>query len=158
MRRFRQARSGRQGVTRTYRRPGTMPRDCNGRSIDLRTNADTRLCGRIPQDPFDTGNWGDDGMKFGPWQLIRSVPGYEIAKGFVRNRLLSGLVRKRRFSAIYATNYWRNGESRSGLGSSLAQTEAVRAALPTLCRDLGISSMLDIPCGDLNWIRHVDLP
>jgi hypothetical protein len=97
-------------------------------------------------------------MKLDPRRLMRSIPGFEAAKGYVRDHLLSGLARKRRFSSIYATNYWRNSESRSGLGSSLEQTEAVRAALPMMCRDLGIGSLLDIPCGDLNWIRHVELP
>ena len=90
-------------------------------------------------------------------RLIRMVPGFEMAKGFVRDRLLADLMRRRRFADIYATNYWRNGESRSGLGSSLEQTEAVRAALPVLCGEFGITSLLDVPCGDLNWMRYVEL-
>jgi len=73
-------------------------------------------------------------------RLIRMVPGFEMAKGFVRDRLLADLMRRRRFADIYATNYWRNGESRSGLGSSLEQTEAVRAALPVLCGEFGITN------------------
>ncbi|HEY3638888.1 MAG TPA: class I SAM-dependent methyltransferase [Rhizomicrobium sp.] len=97
-------------------------------------------------------------MSIDPRGLIRKLPGLAAAKGFIRDRLLSDFARRRRFVSIYATNYWRNGESRSGLGSSLAQTEAVRAALPTVCRELGVSSLLDVPCGDLNWIRHVELP
>jgi len=90
--------------------------------------------------------------------LIRRMPGLRAAKAFVRNYLLPDMARRRRFSSIYETNYWRDGESRSGLGSSLAQTESIRAALPALCRDLGIQSLLDVPCGDLNWMRHVELP
>jgi hypothetical protein len=33
----------------------------------------------------------------------------------------------------------------------------IRAELPRLLRELRISSMLDIPCGDWYWMRHVDL-
>jgi hypothetical protein len=55
-------------------------------------------------------------------------------------------------------NLWRSGESRSGPGSSLAETEVIRARLPQLVASLGVRSMLDIPCGDLHWIREIDLP
>lgn len=48
-------------------------------------------------------------------------------------------------------------ESVSGPGSSLAQTAEIRRRLPILFADLDINSMLDAPCGDFNWLRHVDL-
>ncbi len=28
---------------------------------------------------------------------------------------------------------------------------------PKLIAELGITSVLDIPCGDMNWLQHVDL-
>ncbi len=49
-------------------------------------------------------------------------------------------------------------ESTSGPGSSLAQTKEVRARLPLLVESLGIRSLLDAPCGDFNWMQHVQLP
>lgn len=61
------------------------------------------------------------------------------------------------FDSIYQTNYWR-GESRSGEGSDLIQTQQIREVLPSLLKTLGAKSMLDIPCGDYYWMQHVDLP
>jgi hypothetical protein len=61
------------------------------------------------------------------------------------------------FDNIYKTNYWR-GESRSGEGSDLIQTQQIREVLPSLLTSLGAKSMLDIPCGDYYWMQHVDLP
>jgi hypothetical protein len=50
-----------------------------------------------------------------------------------------------------------SAESRSGTGSNLAQTAALRAALPALVAELGIRSFLDVPCGDFFWMAEVDL-
>lgn len=61
------------------------------------------------------------------------------------------------FESIYHSNHWRGAESRSGTGSSLAQTQVIRAALPSLLSDLGCRSMLDAPCGDFNWLSQVAL-
>lgn len=62
------------------------------------------------------------------------------------------------FSAYWQRNHWRNAESCSGDGSTLAYTEALRAALPPLLVRHGIHSMLDLPCGDFHWFSHVALP
>jgi SAM-dependent methyltransferase len=62
------------------------------------------------------------------------------------------------FSDHYTDNGWDNAESRSGEGSTLQATEAVRAALPKLISDYDIATVLDIPCGDFNWMSQVDLP
>ncbi len=48
-------------------------------------------------------------------------------------------------------------ESISGPGSSLAQTAKIRRRLPRLFASMEINSMLDAPCGDHNWLPHVDL-
>jgi len=63
-----------------------------------------------------------------------------------------------RFARMYETNMWSGSESRSGDGSSLAATAGVRAGLPALFRQLGVRRLLDVPCGDFNWMAHVDLP
>lgn len=62
------------------------------------------------------------------------------------------------FEEIYLTNLWGNSESHSGHGSSADATRFIRAALPQLLSDLGVKSMLDVPCGDFNWMRLLDLP
>ncbi len=69
-------------------------------------------------------------------------------------------TRRSAFTAIYRLNDWNprgQGESVSGPGSSLARTAAVRAALPDLLRRHDVTSMLDAPCGDANWIATIDL-
>jgi glycosyltransferase involved in cell wall biosynthesis len=64
---------------------------------------------------------------------------------------------KQVFDRIYALNTWGNAESRSGDGSDTKGTEAIRAALPDLFRELAIKSLLDLPCGDFKWMRLLDL-
>ena len=49
------------------------------------------------------------------------------------------------------------GESVSGPGSSADQTATLREALPRLLRGLGVSRLLDLPCGDFHWMASVDL-
>ena len=61
------------------------------------------------------------------------------------------------FSRFYEANEWSDPESRSGVGSRMDETVAIRQELPGLLRELEIRSMLDAPCGDMNWMRHVDL-
>ena len=61
------------------------------------------------------------------------------------------------FSDIYRNNLWADAESVSGRGSTLARTEAIRRELPGLLKSVGARSMLDAPCGDFNWMRHVEL-
>jgi SAM-dependent methyltransferase len=62
------------------------------------------------------------------------------------------------FAEHYRRNSWGNRESVSGDGSTLAETAAVRDALPDICRDYDVRTILDAPCGDFNWLRSVDLP
>jgi SAM-dependent methyltransferase len=61
------------------------------------------------------------------------------------------------FSEIYQKNHWGSDESVSGTGSVLSQTEKIAQELPRLLKELGASSILDIPCGDFNWMQQVDL-
>lgn len=61
------------------------------------------------------------------------------------------------FSKVYEENLWADSESVSGAGSTLVKTEVIRQALPALLTDLGANSMLDAPCGDFNWMQHVEL-
>lgn len=62
------------------------------------------------------------------------------------------------FTQIYRTNAWANEESVSGRGSILARTVVIRRELPGLLASVGARSLLDAPCGDFNWMRHVELP
>ena len=70
---------------------------------------------------------------------------------------LSELSIEERFARIYQTNLWFDAESRSGTGSNLDETAQLRASLPPLLRRLNARRLLDVPCGDFNWMSHVDL-
>ncbi len=59
------------------------------------------------------------------------------------------------FTRIYHRNRWGSNESRSGTGSELRSTEGIRAALPGLVKAYDIQRLLDVPCGDFNWMKHV---
>jgi SAM-dependent methyltransferase len=62
------------------------------------------------------------------------------------------------FSEIYRGHFWGGGMNPSGGGSSLASTRAIRAALPHLVSELGVSSVLDVACGTFVWQSHLELP
>jgi SAM-dependent methyltransferase len=64
---------------------------------------------------------------------------------------------KKIFTEIYESNSWTSSESRSGLGSELLSTETIRKELPEVFKKFNIKSVLDIPCGDFNWMNNVDL-
>jgi hypothetical protein len=44
----------------------------------------------------------------------------------------------------------------SGDGSSLRETRVARQVLPTLITRYDVRVLLDIPCGDCNWMRAID--
>jgi len=59
------------------------------------------------------------------------------------------------FNHHYSKRAWRNTESVSGTGSTIAYTEPLRQALPQLVDRLKVKKLLDAPCGDFNWMREV---
>ena len=69
----------------------------------------------------------------------------------------AGLDLAQRFRRIHETNLWGAAASTSGLGSELDATSVLRAELPRLLAKLGVTSLLDAPCGDAGWINHADL-
>lgn len=64
-------------------------------------------------------------------------------------------TRRQRFEAIYGKRLWKSSESASGKGSELDRTKNLRARLPELIEKYRITSVVDAPCGDFNWMRHV---
>ena len=64
---------------------------------------------------------------------------------------------ERIFTHYYQINRWGDDESVSGAGSNLQQTAEVRRVLPGLLAELGVQSLLDVPCGDFNWLKLVPL-
>jgi hypothetical protein len=61
------------------------------------------------------------------------------------------------FTDIFHRNYWGGLRSRSGSGSDAFQAQVLVRALPALLRELGVTTLLDIPCGDFEWMRAIDL-
>ncbi len=57
------------------------------------------------------------------------------------------------FSWIFKTNKWGCSESVSGKGSDLIQSKRLSDGLPNLLQDLNVHSILDLPCGDMNWMK-----
>ncbi|KKL68199.1 hypothetical protein LCGC14_2127340, partial [marine sediment metagenome] len=64
---------------------------------------------------------------------------------------------KLKFSEIFFQNAWDCEESLSGSGSSLVQTVSIRKELPILLKKINAMSLLDIPCGDFNWLNKTNL-
>lgn len=73
-------------------------------------------------------------------------------------RLLGGTARGRRFifAGYAAFNRWGSAESRSGAGSTLEQTTRIREVLPGVLEAFEIRSLVDVPCGDGNWMRTIN--
>ena len=61
------------------------------------------------------------------------------------------------FAKAYAAEVWGSAESRSGHGSEVGATTSIRPFLSELFAQLSIRTFLDVPCGDWNWMRLVDL-
>lgn len=64
---------------------------------------------------------------------------------------------KKVFDFIYDSKYWYSDESVSGYGSTLEITEKLRPQLEKFIKDYEIKSILDVPCGDFNWMKSVNI-
>lgn len=60
--------------------------------------------------------------------------------------------RRMTFQRIWETNAWGSAETRSGPGSQMVATETVRRLLPELIRGTCSHRVLDVGCGEANWI------
>lgn len=54
-------------------------------------------------------------------------------------------------------SWGKNLESVSGPGSIFSETEEIRKIIPFILNKYNIKSIIDIPCGDFNWMQHVNL-
>ena len=73
------------------------------------------------------------------------------------NRRRQDRQRELIFQRIHDENLWLGAASRSGPGSDLSHTEAIRRELPQIVERLEIRSLVDVPCGDFYWMQHVPL-
>jgi SAM-dependent methyltransferase len=119
---------------------------------------------------------GDRGKKRAKMTMTRL--GKELVRHAIAKTGLSGLylrIRKamgqnvdhlfaaslaERFSAIYKNRVWLNDRqsgSLSGLGSELESTKSIRQRIPDLLESLGSRVVLDVGCGDFNWMKEVQV-
>lgn len=84
-----------------------------------------------------------------------------LSAKWLRQKWLSALLHRLSnealFTLIHQKKLWGAHESVSGPGSTMKATQAIRNELPILLNQYHIASILDVPCGDFNWMRHVDL-
>jgi SAM-dependent methyltransferase len=93
----------------------------------------------------------------------------KLIKRFVPDLLVDFVNAKRRaklfknqpikevFTSYKETRFWNSSESLSGDGSELSVTIALRKELEQVLEQFKVKTMLDIPCGDFNWMQAVDL-
>lgn len=69
----------------------------------------------------------------------------------------SKLTNQERFETIYNENFWESNESSSGIGSEIKNTKEVLKAIKLIIKQFKIKSIIDIPCGDFNWMSLLDM-
>ncbi len=75
------------------------------------------------------------------------------------NKAIKNKPLEERFSNIYDKKVWgANQESLSGSGSTLEVTKNVREWLPGVLKELNSNCLIDLGCGDFNWMKEIELP
>lgn len=80
-------------------------------------------------------------------------------RGFVTDHLNG--KRSDRFAAIYRLGAWIHSSgqvSLSGVGSEAEATAKLGVALPQMLERLSCRRLLDVGCGDWNWMKNTPLP
>ena len=77
------------------------------------------------------------------------------------SRALWLLAPRRRVRAAFTRHWrrrdWLEPETVSGRGSTLRRTAAIRRDLPALFRELGVRTVVDAGCGDVNWFAALEV-
>lgn len=63
------------------------------------------------------------------------------------------------FGQIYKSGVWvedARQDSLSGLGSSSSSTEGLQNSLSLFLRDIDCRTLIDVGCGDFNWMKNVE--
>jgi SAM-dependent methyltransferase len=93
--------------------------------------------------------------------VVRHFPGARRLYRSLRDALVTYRLKhssaEEIFTDIYRRNWWRGTTSVSGTGSALDQTRVIAQKLPQLLSELGVVTLLDVPCGDFHWMRTVSL-
>ena len=93
--------------------------------------------------------------------LLKRIRFARVAANAYRNRAIRRQLSRRTaeqvFTELYLSNAWGSAHSRSGPGSEVELTAGFRDRLPALWRELGVGTVVDVPCGDFAWMSRVDL-
>jgi 2-polyprenyl-3-methyl-5-hydroxy-6-metoxy-1,4-benzoquinol methylase len=93
-------------------------------------------------------------------ELLKKITPKIIINYFIRSLItikFRNMKTNEVFTEIYKSNHWSSSESLSGKGSEIIQTSTLINELNKLIIDFNITSILDIPCGDFNWMQKVSL-
>ena len=94
-----------------------------------------------------------DYERYADVDLRRQVIGPAGRSGrFATHPTAQRLAMQRVFTDIFESNGWKAWETRSGSGSTRQATSALVPALAGLFERLGIRTLVDAGCGDVNWI------
>tara|TARA_B100000787_G_C16176625_1_gene289390 strand:+ start:59 stop:781 length:723 start_codon:yes stop_codon:yes gene_type:complete len=85
--------------------------------------------------------------------FLRKLYSYKFLNFF----LSENFMRKKIFKHIFKSGYWldyntHNDESRSGKGSNFENTVQLQSDLKVFFKDNKVKKILDIGCGDFNWM------
>jgi len=95
-------------------------------------------------------------VKLFPWLSAVRKRQQEL-QGYIRSRSLAKKDMERIFTEYFEENTWSDPASRSGVGSNLEATKSIREEIPKLLKELSVTTMLDVPCGDFHWMKTLDL-
>lgn len=91
--------------------------------------------------------------KWLPHRLIRM---YQQFKKNYKQKTFSNKNIREVFTYIYKNNYWNNPESVSGPGSTIGHTKGIIEGINSFNSHHEIHTILDIPCGDFNWMQQLN--
>jgi hypothetical protein len=66
-------------------------------------------------------------------------------------KIMTSIQTKEKFGEIYSSKFWLSEETKSGAGSEIKHTRKLVSQLSLLIAELNIESIVDCPCGDMNW-------
>ena len=95
--------------------------------------------------------------KINPKALIRRLRASLNRKIIARRwrKVFKQRTTKDIFTTIYQEELWKGSESVSGYGSGMKYTENLQKAIVEIVNNFKIVSILDLACGDFNWMRYV---
>ena len=147
----------------------SLPWRCNAGSVTCRTlrtiiDDDQQTTRRADCSTNENCNYPQGMCSKGRCMCVQTVSGKTFGGRhcMVRNHTMqvaegkySEKVFSKHYSSIDLDLGQRSEMANSGTGSTLFGTRGIRAVLPTLIRLLGVRSILDTPCGDFSYMRHV---